>query len=287
MLLAASGGESRSRYDHRVSEEASTEEPAVLTEQRGRILIITINRPKAKNAVNAAVSNDLAAAMDKLDDDPGLSVGIVTGAGGSFCAGWISRPSPAARTSWPRAAAWASPSGHRPSRRSPPWRATRWQAARSWRWPPTSSWPPRIPRSAFRRSSAGWSPAAAGCCDCRSASPYQIAMEPALTGENLPAERAHELGLVNVLAEPGHARRRRSGWPSGSRQRPARGGRHQADHHRGAGWSPEDQWKNQAKIMMPVFGSNDAKGGRDRVRREAGAELDRQLSRLAAVVSRR
>ena len=87
MLLAASGGESRSRYDHRVSEEASTEEPAVLTEQRGRILIITINRPKAKNAVNAAVSNGLAAAMDKLDDDPGLSLGIVTGAGGSFCAG--------------------------------------------------------------------------------------------------------------------------------------------------------------------------------------------------------
>ena len=60
---------------------------AVLTEQRDRILIITINRPKAKNAVNAAVSHALAAAADRLDDDPGLSVGILTGAGGSFCAG--------------------------------------------------------------------------------------------------------------------------------------------------------------------------------------------------------
>ena len=70
-----------------MSEEASKTEPAVLTEQRGRILIITINRPEAKNAVNAAVSNGLAAAVDKLDDDPGLSVAIVTGAGGSFCAG--------------------------------------------------------------------------------------------------------------------------------------------------------------------------------------------------------
>ena len=69
-----------------MSEESSAPE-AVLTEQRGRILIITINRPEAKNSVNAAVSHALAAAMDTLDDDPGLSVGIITGAGGSFCAG--------------------------------------------------------------------------------------------------------------------------------------------------------------------------------------------------------
>src|ERR1700758_5688571 len=69
-----------------VSTEEATE-PEVLVEQRDRILIITINRPKAKNAVNAAVSRGLADAMDRLDDDPGLSVGILTGAGGSFCAG--------------------------------------------------------------------------------------------------------------------------------------------------------------------------------------------------------
>lgn len=60
---------------------------AVLVEQRDRILIITINRPEAKNAVNAEVSHALAAATDRLDEDPGLSVGIVTGAGGTFCAG--------------------------------------------------------------------------------------------------------------------------------------------------------------------------------------------------------
>src|ERR1700739_4057255 len=68
----------------------STEEnadPEVLVDQRDRILIITINRPKAKNAVNAAVSRGLADAMDRLDGDSGLSVGILTGAGGSFSAG--------------------------------------------------------------------------------------------------------------------------------------------------------------------------------------------------------
>ena len=62
-------------------------EQAVLVEQRDRILIITINRPQAKNAVNAEVSRGLADAMDRLDDDAGLSVGVLTGAGGSFCAG--------------------------------------------------------------------------------------------------------------------------------------------------------------------------------------------------------
>ena len=69
-----------------MSEEANSEE-VVLVEQRDRILIITINRPKAKNAVNAAVSRGLADAMDRLDGEDGLSVGILTGAGGSFCAG--------------------------------------------------------------------------------------------------------------------------------------------------------------------------------------------------------
>ena len=62
-------------------------EEAVLVEQRDRVLIITINRPQAKNAVNADVSRGLADAMDRLDGDAGLSVGVLTGAGGSFSAG--------------------------------------------------------------------------------------------------------------------------------------------------------------------------------------------------------
>src|SRR5262245_15538058 len=61
-------------------------ENVVLVEQRDRVLVITINRPEAKNAVNAAVSRALADAMDRLDGDAGLSVGVITGAGGSFCA---------------------------------------------------------------------------------------------------------------------------------------------------------------------------------------------------------
>ena len=59
----------------------------VLTERRGRTLVITINRPEARNAFNLAVAQGLADAMDELDETTELSVAIVTGAGGNFCAG--------------------------------------------------------------------------------------------------------------------------------------------------------------------------------------------------------
>ena len=60
---------------------------AVLVEQRDRILIITINRPAARNAIDAAVTRGIAAAMDDLDARTDLSIGILTGAGSTFCAG--------------------------------------------------------------------------------------------------------------------------------------------------------------------------------------------------------
>ncbi|MFL1380175.1 MULTISPECIES: crotonase/enoyl-CoA hydratase family protein [unclassified Nocardiopsis] len=51
------------------------------------VAVITINRPQAKNAVNAAVARGIAEALDDLDSRKDLTVGIITGAGGTFCAG--------------------------------------------------------------------------------------------------------------------------------------------------------------------------------------------------------
>ncbi|GAC1408421.1 MAG: crotonase/enoyl-CoA hydratase family protein [Novosphingobium sp.] len=63
-------------------------EPAVLTEQRGPILIVTINRPDARNAVNAAVHVGLGTALERAEHDPDIRVVILTGAGSqAFCAG--------------------------------------------------------------------------------------------------------------------------------------------------------------------------------------------------------
>ena len=49
--------------------------------------MITLNRPEVRNAVNAALAAGVAGALDELDDDDSLSVGVLTGAGGFFCAG--------------------------------------------------------------------------------------------------------------------------------------------------------------------------------------------------------
>src|SRR3954465_13349787 len=65
----------------------STEQPAVLTERRDNVLVITLNRPEARTAVNLPLAEGIAAGLDELDADDGLSVGVLTGAGGFFCAG--------------------------------------------------------------------------------------------------------------------------------------------------------------------------------------------------------
>src|ERR1700758_4046413 len=65
--------------------EAATE--LVLTEHHHGVLTITINRPAQKNAVSRKVAVQLASALDLLDTDPTLSVGVLTGAGGTFSAG--------------------------------------------------------------------------------------------------------------------------------------------------------------------------------------------------------
>jgi enoyl-CoA hydratase len=67
--------------------ETETTPEAVLTEQRGRVLLITLNRPDAMNAINGALSHGLWAAVERLNSDPGLTAGVLTGAGRGFCAG--------------------------------------------------------------------------------------------------------------------------------------------------------------------------------------------------------
>ncbi|MFB9688902.1 crotonase/enoyl-CoA hydratase family protein [Amycolatopsis plumensis] len=59
----------------------------VRTERIGSTLLITIDRPQARNAVNAAVAAQLAAALDELESDPALRAGVLTGAENTFSAG--------------------------------------------------------------------------------------------------------------------------------------------------------------------------------------------------------
>ena len=61
--------------------------PAALTERRGNVLVITLNRPEARNAVNSALSTAVGDALQEAQDDPEVRAVVITGAGESFCAG--------------------------------------------------------------------------------------------------------------------------------------------------------------------------------------------------------
>ena len=184
----------------------SDTENAVLTERRERVLVITINRPEQRNAVNGAVANGIAAALDELDGDEGLSIGVVTGAGKGFCAGMDLK---------------AFVAGERP------WAGDRGFAGITQR----SAAKPLIAAVEGFAVAGGLEVALA--CDLIVAGrgaklgipevkrslvaagggllrlprmlPRNVAMEMALTGDPITAERGHELGLVNRLAEPGEA----------------------------------------------------------------------------------
>ena len=65
----------------------SSQAASVLVERDGSVLVVRINRPQVRNAINRATSEAIADALDLLDGDPSLSVAILTGNGGHFCAG--------------------------------------------------------------------------------------------------------------------------------------------------------------------------------------------------------
>ncbi|HUW02811.1 MAG TPA: crotonase/enoyl-CoA hydratase family protein [Acidimicrobiales bacterium] len=66
---------------------SESNEAVVLTERRDRVLLITLNRPEAMNAINTDLAQGILAAIAELDGDPGLTAGVLTGAGRGFCAG--------------------------------------------------------------------------------------------------------------------------------------------------------------------------------------------------------
>jgi enoyl-CoA hydratase len=66
---------------------AGTEQPHLLTEQRGAVLIVTMNRPEKRNALSGPMLAGMREAWDRVDGDPGIRACVLTGAGGAFCAG--------------------------------------------------------------------------------------------------------------------------------------------------------------------------------------------------------
>lgn len=239
-----------------------SESDDVIVAQQDRILVITINRPHARNAVNAAVSQGLADAMDRLDAEAGLSVGVVTGAGRTFCAGMDLKAF--ARGETVAVAGRGLGFTERPPVKPLISAVEGFALAGGTELALATDLIVASKDAVFGipEVKRGLFAAGGGLLRLPQRIPYAIAMELALTGDNLTAARAAELGLVNVLAEPGTALDEAIAL---AQRITANGPLAVAATKRiiveSRSWTPETMFAEQSKIKPSVFDSNDAKEG--------------------------
>jgi len=178
----------------------------VLVRQEDGIQIITINRPDQRNAVNRAVSYGVCAAVDELDARSDLHVGILTGAGGNFCAGMDlkaflrgevtrveGRGILGIAMTPPKKPLIAAVEGYALAGGFEAVLACDLLVAA------------RDAKFGLPEAKRGLAAAAGGLLRLPRLIPPRIAMEIALTGDMVSAERLDRFGLVNELVEPGHA----------------------------------------------------------------------------------
>ena len=178
----------------------------VLTETRGRVMIITLNRPDAMNAVNLAVAEQLAAAMDALDDDPELSVGVLTGAGRGFCAGMDLKAFVTGGMPVVPGRGFGGITEQPPKK--PVITAVEGFALAGGLELALSTdliVSARGAKFGIPEAGVGLFAAAGALLRLPRVVPYGTAMRMALTAQPITAEEAHELGLVAELAEKGEA----------------------------------------------------------------------------------
>lgn len=235
----------------------------ILTERRGPILLVTINRPEAKNAFDSGTSFAMNAAMDLLDREDELFVGIVTGAGGTFSAGADLKE---------------AASGTRRER------------------PPRGGFgvfaqPPRKPLiAAVEGYAVGGGFELCLACDLIVAAetakfglpevrhnvvaiggalfrlprrmPYHLAMELALTGEFRGAEFFQRLGIVNRVTAEGGALSEALKLAQGLlRNGPTALAATKEIMQRSADWTEEEAWREQMTYARRALESEDRKEG--------------------------
>lgn len=235
----------------------------VLTEVSEGVGVLTINRPAAKNSVDLATTEELAAAVDEFEGRDDVVVLVLTGAGGTFCAGMDLK---------------AFSRGERPSlpgrgfaglTEAPPTKpliaaVEGWALAGGFELVLScdlvvASTEARFGIPEVKRSLVA---AGGGVLRLPKTLPYQRAMEMALTGDPMGAEEAHRFGLVNILTEP-------RGALDGARALAARIAVNgplaiRATKQLVAGavrWTDRDLLDHQVTVTEAVFASADAQEG--------------------------
>ena len=239
-----------------------SEENPVLTHVEDGVLIVTMNRPEAKNAMNKAQAEGIAAAMDRLDAEDDLRCAILTGAGGTFCSGMDlkgflrgERPSIEGRgfgglTEWtPKKPVIAAVDGYA--------LAGGMELALSCDLIVANSGS----KFGIPEAKRGLAAAAGGLIKLPRQIPPRIAMELALTGDFIDAARAYDLGFINRIVEGPAIDGAKELAKAVAANGPLALIASKAIIRDSHSWSDEDMWKNQASYIAPVFVSEDAREG--------------------------
>lgn len=179
----------------------------VKTELNDGVLLITINRPEARNAINYETAHAMAAVFERMDEDDEVVLGILTGAGGTFSAGMDlkafaatgQRPLVEGRglgglcEKQPRKPLIAAVEGYA--------LAGGCELALACDMIVAS----KEAKFGLPETKRGLIPSSGGMLRLPYRIPYHVAMEVILTGDMFSAERAYQFGMVNRLVEPGQA----------------------------------------------------------------------------------
>jgi enoyl-CoA hydratase len=240
-----------------------SEQPAVLIERRDGVLVITLNRPEVRNAVNAALAEGVAKALDELDGDDSLSVGILTGAGGFFCAGMDLGAFVKGESPWYGDRGFAG-IAQRASRKPLIAAIEGFAVAGGFEVALACDLVVAAKGAKLGIPEAKRSLVAAGgaLLHLPKRMPYHVVMELALTGDPMPADRFYELGVVNRLAEPGAALDAALELAAAiAKNGPLAVAASKQIVQEQFDWSSAEMWDKQGAISGPVFASQDAKEG--------------------------
>ena len=238
-------------------------EEVVLVERRGAVQVITINRPGAKNALDAAVARGVADAVDELDGTDELRAGVLTGAGGFFSAGmdlkaFLRGETPAiegrglcgiTRTPPRKPLVAAVEGGALAGGFELVLACDLVVAGRGARFGV-----PEVKRSLVAAGGAALL--------LPQRVPRAVALELLLTGDPMDAERAVAVGLVNRVVDDGSAL---DAAVALAEVIAANGPLAVAATKQvvlsAPSWGTEEAWDRQEEIVRPVFGSEDAREG--------------------------
>jgi enoyl-CoA hydratase len=235
----------------------------VLVEVEDGVAVITINRPRARNAVNGAVARGIAAALDELEERKDVAAYVLTGAGGTFSSGMDLKgfmtgdfPVLAGRgfggivEAPPKKPIIAAIEGYA--------LAGGCELALACDIIVASE----EARFGLPEPKRGLVAGAGGVMRLPQRIPYHIAMEIALTGDHFPASRLYELGLVNHVTPAGGALAKALELAKKiAGNAPLALAATKRVMVESADWSRDEMFKKQGEIINPVFGSKDAMEG--------------------------